>query len=472
MSLYDGNGNVVNYGSTIENESITADKLAYVKAKAYMTVPEIVLEYAKPGAGANIQVSTDCDIAMYHVKAGTKFLFMQIGRVNATDAATYVPITTTRNTLAIGGSGESGMNNVIGNMIPQTWQTRFANNAFPDNVVCVDTERSNIYVQAVTDLYIYFSCDHGNPTENYIAIVEEPEEWMIDLFANNINTYNTGIGFGGYTELYGYKPDNTKLTGKSFVYDTKRNVLDDVEKLKAVPRTIGKNELFIKWIGDSICYAASNVGLQNAYRQIVTVCLDAIQNSTTVAGVCYTDGYGTGWDAVASGSEYTGYTGLKHYLEQEAVSVPELTNLVIIAQGTNDFGNDVPLGTIGTDDSDTTKFVGAVNQTFNYVEERYPNAAVVVLLPFKRKDWTVANDAGHYLTDYMQTIKQLAMTRKHFYVLDLFDKWYVDFDSTGRKFFIDDVHPNEYAHKSISGDMIDFIKMVMSIEGIKYGYDE
>lgn len=470
--FYDGKGNSISYDPTIQDESITAEMLAYVKAKRYMSVPEIVLEYAKPYAGSNIQESTDCDIAMYHVRAGTKFLFFAPGRTTGTDKSIYVPISTTRNTLAIGGSDVSGMNNLLGNMIVNTWQSRFASNAFPDNVVCVDAERSNIYLQAVTDLYIYFNCTHGKPTENYVGIVEEPEDWIVDCLANNISTYTTTMGFSGYDKLYSIKPDDTTLTKGSFVYDTERRTLDNADKLKAIPRTIGKNELFIKWIGDSICYAASNAGLQNAYRHIVTVCLDAVQNSTTVAGVCYTDGYGTGWDAVSSGSAYTGYTGLTHYLEQEFESVPELANLVIIAQGTNDFGNNVPLGTIGTDDADTTKFVGAVNQTFNYIEERYPNAAVVVLLPFKRKDWTVANEAGHYLTDYMQTIKQLAMTRKHFYVLDLFDKWYVDFDSAGRKFFIDNVHPNEYAHKSISGDMIDFIKMVMSIEGIKYGYDE
>lgn len=464
MSLCDRNGNVL-------RSCVTTEMLAFVEAKRYMTVPEIVLEYAKPYSGANIQESAASDIAMYHVKAGTKFLFFDPGRNTATDSSTYIQISTTRNTLAVGNQTNSGMVNLLGSMIINTWVSRFASNVFPDNIVCVDSTRSTIYVKAVTDLYIYFNCDHGEPTKNRIAIIEEPEDWLIDYFANNANTYATDMGFKGFAKLYDYKPADV-LTKKSFVYDTERRTPDNADRLKAIPRTIGKNELLIKWIGDSICLASSNAGLENAYRQIVTVCLDAVQNSTTVAGVCYTDGYGTGWDGVASDSQYTGFAGLTQYLEQEPASVPRLTNLVFVAMGTNDFGNAVPLGTIGTDDADTTTFVGSVNQTFNYIEERYKNAAVIVMLPFKRKDWTIANSAGHYLTDYMQILRQLAMTRRHFYVFDVFDKWYVDFDSTGRKFFIDDVHPNEYAHKPLSSDLIDFVKIVMSIEGIRYGYDE
>ena len=54
-------------------------------------------------------------------------------------------------------------------------------------------------------------------------------------------------------------------------------------------------------------------------------------------------------------------------------------------------------------------------------------------------------------------------------MLDLFDKWYLDYDNAGIRgmFFIDNLHISGNAHKCVAEAMIDKIRQIFCVTGLK-----
>ena len=240
-----------------------------------------------------------------------------------------------------------------------------------------------------------------------------------------------------------------------------------------VPRD---RSLRIMFIGDSITFAAS-VGAGNMFRKFVSMNLNAPFNTICQSGVSVTTGSGSyDWnnqtgDAYDSGG--SGYAGLFGKMPQAANSfrdkvIAEGTDLIIVELGTNDFWNDAPLGSV-SDLTDDATFYGAVEKTITLLENTFPNAQIMWVLPFKNERWTVTNGAGCTLVDYLIALKILCQMHQRVWVLDLFDKWYLDYDneSIRRKFFIDGVHITGDAHKCVAEAMIDKIRQLFSVVGLK-----
>ena len=241
-----------------------------------------------------------------------------------------------------------------------------------------------------------------------------------------------------------------------------------------VPRD---RSLRIMFIGDSITYAASNAGLQNAFRKYVSMNLNAPQTTICQSGVAVTTGSGSfDWNG-KSGEAYdaamSGYSGLITKLPQAEAryddkTIAEDTDLVIVELGTNDFWEGAPLGSV-VDLTDDSTFYGAVEKTINLLASTFPNAQIMWVLPFKNERWTVANGAGCTLVDYLIALKIICQMHQRVWVLDLFDKWYLDYDneSIRRKFFIDGVHITGNAHKCVAEAMIAKIRQIFSVVGLK-----
>lgn len=241
-----------------------------------------------------------------------------------------------------------------------------------------------------------------------------------------------------------------------------------------VPRD---RSLRLMFIGDSITYAASNAGLQHAFRKYVSMNLNAIQNNICQSGVSVTTGSGSfdweGSTGTSYVSEKSGFAGLVTKMPQTEVSfkdklIAEGTDIVIVELGTNDFWNDAPLGSV-SDLTDDATFYGAVEKTIALLEETFPNAQIMWVLPFKNSRWTTANGAGNTLMEYLIALKILCQTHQRVWVLDLFDKWYLDYDneSVRSKFFIDEVHITGNAHKCVAEAMIDKIRQIVAVCGLK-----
>lgn len=81
-------------------------------------------------------------------------------------------------------------------------------------------------------------------------------------------------------------------------------------------------------------------------------------------------------------------------------------DIILIAAGTNDFGNNVEIGWI-TDNKDIS-FYGALHCTYACIKKRFPNAKVFVITPIPRVDENVPNEKGYVLNDYRKAIESKA----------------------------------------------------------------
>ena len=306
---------------------------------------------------------------------------------------------------------------------------------------------------AISDLYLY--------VPSTVTIVRNPTDDFVEMYKGQGATFaNAGAGFilwdDGYVTTY-----TSQLTKDEVAI--KYPEVEDAENYRAVNRTVKDGELYSCIIGDSIIQANS-VGVAHAYRTIVPGFFNSPNGYFAANGACVTTGYGMAW-----ADADTGFAGLSAKLDTASDYKCNQYDIVVFARGTNDWGNDAPLGTI--DDTDDTTFYGALKMTYGKLMERFPNAAFIVMIPFKRENWNTQNDAGHYLLEYCRAIYEVLNLRKYrrFYILDLFDKWFLNWDNEAMRsqYFVDYVHPNKAAHICIARALEEKIAEVMAIEGIR-----
>ena len=315
-------------------------------------------------------------------------------------------------------------------------------------------ESEGFVFTALKDLYLY--------VPDTVVIVRDPTDDFLSAFAGQGNSVGTAeSGFLLWDD--GYTTGFTRQTTADHLKIERPDVAD-AKHYRAVKRTPDDGELYLHFIGDSII-EANSVGVAHAYRTIVPGHFNAPNGYLAKGGAAVTSGYGFAWDEGGA----AGYAGLSAKLDAMNGYRCSQYDVVVFAMGTNDWGNDAPLGTI--DDTDDTTFYGALKLTYDKLMERFPNAAFIVMIPFKRENWNAQNEAGHYLLEYCRAIYEVLNLRKYrrFYILDLFDKWFLDWDNEvmRRQYFVDYVHPNKTAHICIARALEEKITEVMAIEGIK-----
>lgn len=124
------------------------------------------------------------------------------------------------------------------------------------------------------------------------------------------------------------------------------------------------------------------------------------------------------------------------------------TDLIIVFGGTNDYGHDVPLGSIEDDIPET--FHGALNILASGLAQDYPDAQILFLTPLQRDDdllgsptTTPYNYAGVTMEDYCGAIKAVC-EKNGIEVLDLYNLEGIRLtDPTFDEFFDDGLHPND-----------------------------
>lgn len=101
--------------------------------------------------------------------------------------------------------------------------------------------------------------------------------------------------------------------------------------------------------------------------------------------------------------------------------IPADSDVIVVFGGTNDYGNDVPMGDMT---SDNTTFKGSLNGLITSIQNTYPNADLLVLTPIKRyfrnsvESWTnestwidgdkSKNNQKLLLSDYVDAVKEIA----------------------------------------------------------------
>lgn len=429
--LYDGNGNIIE----TTGESISALN------SLYSAPDRIVAANAILSANA-ISVHDTVSVVEYVFPAGSVFWLGD----RQSGVSTYW-LYSNQIDFAVGDTPPSG-NIIARSYFGQVFLTGCA--AYGGEYISAVESEGYVFT-ALKDLYLY--------VPDTVLIVREPTEDFLSIYRTAGNTLANGSGFFMWGDEYEGAPSG-KLSYQDLL-ETSDAEIAHSERFRSIDRSVRDKELYLFMTGDSIVYGASNAGI-NCYRTIVPAHFNAPNSYLAVSGACTTTGYGMSW------GENTGYSGYSAELDKLNGARCALYNLVVYAAGTNDWGNNAPLGTIA--DTDDTTFYGALRMTYDKLMERFPNAAFIVMIPFKRENWNTQNEAGHYLQEYCQAIYEVLNLRKyrHFYILDLFDKWFLDWDNETMRshWFIDYVHPTKEAHICIARALEDKISEIMSIEGI------
>lgn len=330
-----------------------------------------------------------------------------------------------------------------------------------------------VYFTVKQDWYVLRAStkpDAGKRVNNY---------YVAELQMTGISTVGNGMHGQSW---YVYKKDlgNGFASDRGFlqqIFASKMASAENERAYAAMSRDIPRDRtLNIHFIGDSITYAASNAGLQNAFRKYVPMNLRAETMALCQNGVSVTTGSGSiDWNGklntdAAYDAAMSGYSGLAQKLAEYKTNLSlaawaDAVDIVVVELGTNDHWEQAALG-VQTNLTEDTNFYGAVEKTLTLLEDTFPHAQILWLLPFKNQKWKTSTVK---LVDYLIALKILCQMHTRCWTLDLFDKWFLDYDDTDlrSKFFIDGVHITGNAHKCVAESMIDKIRQIISVCGLR-----
>lgn len=353
------------------------------------------------------------------------------------------------------------------------------------------------------DIWLYW-CTASDTTEStpyldgppMIREIDPPSDAVIA--ADSWESVNSGrsINWGGR-----YKSDlssSSTILNDVAMYTLRGNeryaIPPEIAKaVTRVSRDPADNDVRVMVIGDSITYAASNAGLQNAWRKYVSARLNLYETAVlAVSGTGIIKGAPYDWFGKAKASEdyledYSGYNGIVHWCKNllgeeldyrntwypgtsvsESASRFEKLSMAIIALGTNDWSNGGVLGSASTLDDEAT-FYGAVQKTYTYLHDTLGIPTVLFVAPFKREGWATNNSAAtpYTIYDMCHALCEIACINPDMYVLDCLDRWYLNYDDTAirSKSFIDNVHIKGYAHHMFTIDLAREIRNILSAKG-------
>lgn len=132
-------------------------------------------------------------------------------------------------------------------------------------------------------------------------------------------------------------------------------------------------------------------------------------------------------------------------------------DLIIIAGGTNDFGNDVELGNL-SNLSDNTKFKPALYNTLKGLQDKYHGKEIYFVTPTHRKDSkpdNIANRVGLTLKDYVEAAYEVCELLS----IPIIDMWkelgFSPFNSTLKSIYMTDgLHPTVKGMRQYYGKKI------------------
>ncbi len=207
----------------------------------------------------------------------------------------------------------------------------------------------------------------------------------------------------------------------------------------------------IAFLGDSITEGAGVADRANIYWNRV---------ATKTGAECY--GYGIGGTRIARQKVPTNPRHDSDFGSRVDSMIPD-ADVIVVFGGTNDFGHgDAPFGSMADRDNDT--FYGALHMLYRKLQERYPNAQIVVMTPTHRlsEDNGVWNELGvrrpGKLLDYVNIIREVAA----YYSIPVLDLWNVSgiqpaVNAMKDRFMPDGLHPNDAGHEKIADKLIGFL---------------
>lgn len=325
------------------------------------------------------------------------------------------------------------------------------------------------YFRVVSDFHLVKASlkpPAGKRVNNVLLYEVDSEDYTnIGLDPSSVFKMDLGNGFAR----------NRSYTAQ--VLSSKTAKAENERSYAAMSRDVPRDRsLSIQFIGDSITYAASNAGLQHAFSKYVPMDFQAESVSLCQSGASVTTGSGSfDWNGKRKNSvdydvSMSGYAGLAQKLEPYKTSLglkiwADAVDIVLVELGTNDHWEQATLGA-PTDLSDDTNFYGAVEKTLVLLEDTFPHAQIIWMLPFKNQKWKTS---AIKMTSYLTALKIICQTHKRCWVLDLFDKWFVNYDDEDTRsfFFRDGVHITGESHKCVAESIVREIRYIISVCGLR-----
>lgn len=137
-----------------------------------------------------------------------------------------------------------------------------------------------------------------------------------------------------------------------------------------------------------------------------------------------------------SGSAITKTDDRTDSIYERRALIPEDAGIIAIAGGTNDFGHNSPMGSLGQVNSSGFyyNFYGAYYNLVKWIQENRPNAQIILITPTHRENENAPNEQGYILEDYVNVIRDIG---------NIFSIPVLDFYADGS------INPNISQHKSI-----------------------
>ena len=99
------------------------------------------------------------------------------------------------------------------------------------------------------------------------------------------------------------------------------------------------------------------------------------------------------------------------YLFSQGNMPSQKPDIITILLGTNDYGNDSPIGNISDDENsqsvDSYSFIGCYKWMLKQLHDKYGHVPIILITPFHRKNGNTENGATHTLVDYAHAIKEI-----------------------------------------------------------------
>lgn len=465
----------------LANRSVSTDKLAGYSTERRDIPWELFLDGYKTIAGATQE---DADCAVYAVKfeVGKTYCLLQIPYpVNTNEFVTdpdvsnfgwYRSYSALPDVAANLAAGRDRLYGQFSLGIINTIMQKAVSDGYIEPAITGQTlAGAPVYFTVKQDWYLLRASvkpDAGKRINNYF--VAEVPAGMSDIGETNGESwgvYKKDLG-NGYASDRGYLQQ---------IFVSKTANAENERAYAAMSRDVPRDRtLSIQFIGDSITYAASNAGLQNAFRKYVPMNLRAETMALCQSGASVTTGSGSyDWNGkqntnAAYDAAMSGYSGLAQKLTEYKTNLSlkmwaDAVDIVVVELGTNDHWEQATLGS-PTDLTEDTNFYGAVEKTLTLLEDTFPNAQIMWLLPFKNQNWKTSTVK---MVDYLIALKILCQMHARCWVLDLFDKWFLNYDDADvrSKFFRDSVHITGDAHKCVAESMIDKIRQIISVCGLR-----
>ena len=143
-----------------------------------------------------------------------------------------------------------------------------------------------------------------------------------------------------------------------------------------------------------------------------------------------------------------------NYFVTRLPQMEAIADVVVVFGGTNDFGHgDAALGKI--DDRTDDTFYGATHNLLISLQEKYPNATIVVMTPLHRlNESRYYNDLNIRTVGDLQTYRNILAEVAHFHkipVLDLYNLCPINPENSDhqKQYIPDGLHPNDNGHEVI-----------------------